>query len=68
MTATPIPLDANGHGGPVSVGFDPLSVSKVVVVITNAGGRFVCNPGQIFSCSGLPLDDLDGFVVTAAAR
>ncbi len=68
VTATPIPLDANGHGGPVSVGFDPLSVSKVVVVITNAGGRFVCNQGQIFSCSGLPLDDLDGFVVTAAAH
>ena len=65
MTVTPIPLDANGDGGPVSVGFDP-SVSKVVVVITNAGGRFVCNQDQIFSCSGLPLDDLNGFVVTAA--
>ena len=67
VTVTPIPLDANGHGGPVQVGFDP-TVSKVVVVITNAGGRFVCNQDQIFSCSGLPLDDLNGFVVTAAAH
>ena len=70
VTVTPIPLDANGHGGPISVGFDPVTppaVSKVVVVITNAGGRFVCNQDQIFSCSGLPLDDLNGFVVTAAA-
>jgi hypothetical protein len=66
VTATAVPLDANGHGGPVSVWFDPLAVSKVVVVITNAGGRFVCNQDLIFSCSGLPLDDLDGFVVTAA--
>jgi hypothetical protein len=62
-----IPLDANGDGSFPGIPFDPANVSKVVVVITNAGGRFTCNQATIFSCEGVALDDLPGFVVTASA-
>ncbi len=66
VSVTPIPLDVNGDGSPPIVLFDA-TVSKVVVVITNAGGRFICNQSQIYSCSGVPLDDQNGFNVTATA-
>ena len=49
--------------------FDPVNVSKVVLVITNSGGNFVCNQGTDFSCEGVALDDqLSGqFMFTATA-
>ncbi|MGI8607430.1 MAG: MXAN_6640 family putative metalloprotease [Gaiellaceae bacterium] len=67
-STTTMPLDVSGDAAPVPFLFDP-SVSKVVVVITNAGNRFTCNRGRIYSCSGIPRDDyLNGeFVVTAQA-
>jgi hypothetical protein len=67
VSVTLIPLDANGNGSLPPIPFDPVNVSKVVVVITNAGGRFICNQATIFSCEGVALDDLPGFVVTATA-
>jgi hypothetical protein len=68
ISVVPIPLDGNGDALPTPVQFDP-TVSKVVVVITNAGNRFICNQDLIFSCSGLPLDDWlnSEFVITAQA-
>jgi hypothetical protein len=56
VTPIPIALDANGDGVLLNTPFDA-GVSKIVVVITNAGNRFVCNQGTIFSCSGDPIDD-----------
>ena len=56
VTPIPIALNANGDGQLLVTPFDA-SVSKIVVVVTNAGNRFVCNQGTIFSCSGNPLDD-----------
>ena len=68
-TAQSIPLDVNGDAPPIPVPFDPTTVSKVVVVITNAGNRFVCNRDEIYSCSGIPLDDYLNrkFIITAQA-
>jgi hypothetical protein len=67
VTVFPIALDANGDGTSLALGFGT-TVSKVVLVITNAGNRFVCNQQTIFSCSGDPLDDyLNQFVVMATA-
>lgn len=40
-----------------SVTFDPERISKVVLVITNAGARFNCNHNTVLSCRGIPLDD-----------
>jgi hypothetical protein len=64
----PITLDANGDGT-LPVGFTTGLVSKVILVVTNAGNRFVCNRGTIFSCAGNPIDDyLNGeFQITATA-
>ena len=68
VTPIPIALDANGDGQLLSTPFDA-GVSKIVVVITNAGNRFICSQQTIFSCSGFPIDDYVGgeFVITAAA-
>jgi hypothetical protein len=68
VTLLPIPLDANGDTPtPFPVAFDA-TTSKVVVVVTNPGIRFVCNQQTIFSCSGVSLDDwANGFIVTANA-
>jgi len=64
----PIALDGNGDGALSGVPFVVATVSKVVVVLTNSGGRFTCNQRTIFSCSGIPLDDYPtGFIVTAQA-
>jgi hypothetical protein len=69
VTATLIPLDANGDGSLPVIPFDPVNVSKVIVVITNSGGRFICNQETIFSCAGVSLDDYLGgqFMFTATA-
>ena len=38
-------------------------------MVTNAGNRFVCNQGTIFSCSGNPIDDyLNGEFVDPGRR
>ncbi len=68
VTPIPIALNANGDGQLLITPFDA-GVSKIVVVVTNAGNRFVCNQGTIFSCSGNPIDDYlnDEFVVDVAA-
>ena len=68
-TATSIPLNASGDAAPVAFPFVPGAQSKVVVVITNADNRFLCNRGKIFSCSGIPLGDYSNgeFKVTAQA-
>ena len=56
----------------MDVPFQPGTVSKVVVVWTNAGADFLCNRATVFSCAGRPLDDVfftafpDGFKFTAA--
>ena len=57
LTETEIPLDADGDGSTGSMSFTEATVSKVVVVMTNAGTRFNCNKGTNFSCHGQPLDD-----------
>ena len=68
VTLLPIPLNANGDGL-LAVPFAATTTSKVVVVVTNPGIRFVCRQGTVFSCSGSPIDDyLSGeFVITADA-
>lgn len=69
-TATTILLDGNGDATtPVAFPFSPGAVSKVVVVITNAGNQFVCNQKKIYSCSGNPLHDYvnNEWVITAQA-
>ncbi len=68
VTPIPIALNANGDGQLLITPFDA-GVSKIVVVVTNAGNRFICNQGTIFSCAGNPLDDYlnQEFVVDVAA-
>ncbi|HYM64152.1 MAG TPA: MXAN_6640 family putative metalloprotease [Gaiellaceae bacterium] len=68
LAEAPIVLDANGDGTSGLLSFDPASVSKVVLVLTNAGTRFSCWKGRALSCAGDPLDDLSsGFAFTATA-
>jgi len=57
VTETEISLNSNGDGSSGSMPFTQAAVSKVVVVVTNAGTRFQCNKGTNFSCRGNPLDD-----------
>jgi len=68
-TVTPIALDGNGDAAPTPFPFDPAAVSKVTVVMTNAGNEFTCNRGRIYSCSGIPLHDYTGseFFISAQA-
>jgi hypothetical protein len=57
LTTTEIALDSNGIGSLVVNPFSPTTVSKVIVVYTNAGTRFNCKKGTNLSCRGNPLDD-----------
>jgi hypothetical protein len=59
-------LSANGDGHAV-VPFGRGAVTKVVLVLTNAGHRFTsCWASQTpWSCSGVPHDDHQGYVFTA---
>jgi len=56
-----IALDGNGDGSLAGVTFDPSTVAKVVIVVTNASTRFnQCGSDErppVFSCFGKPLDD-----------
>jgi len=62
ITETEITLDGNGDGGLAApITFDS-TVSKVVIVVTNASTRFTnCNTDfqnpPFFSCAGIPQDD-----------
>ncbi|HKO74728.1 MAG TPA: hypothetical protein VJU01_05400, partial [Gaiellaceae bacterium] len=56
VAETKVALSSGGGAfGPIA--FTQGTVSKVVVVMTNAGTRFNCNKGTNFSCHGNPLDD-----------
>jgi hypothetical protein len=65
LTTTEIPL-VNGIGSLGPMAFDTGSVSKIIVVITNAGTRFNCNHGTNLSCKGNPLDDSPGISNSSA--
>jgi hypothetical protein len=65
LTTTEIPL-VNGNGSLGPMAFDTGSVSKIIVVITNAGTRFNCNHGTNLSCKGDPLDDSPGISNSSA--
>jgi hypothetical protein len=55
--------------GRVSVPFGRGSVTRVVLVLTNASNRFRCGlPLSGYSCHGQPLDDSGRFAYTARAR
>jgi hypothetical protein len=60
QTPTEITLNGSGNGSTGPLTFDQASVSKMIVVLTNAGTRFNCNHGTNISCHGLPLDDTPG--------
>jgi hypothetical protein len=54
-----IGLDGDGNSiAPYTVNsFSTTTVSKVIVVLTNAGSRFTCHRGTTLSCGGNPRDD-----------
>jgi hypothetical protein len=58
-TANKITL-VNGEGSLGPIAFSTGTVTKIVLVFTNAGTRFNCNQGTPLSCRGTPLDDSPG--------
>jgi hypothetical protein len=53
-----IALNASGNSpSPYTHSFSTATVSKIVLIITNAGTRFQCNKRTLLSCKGKPLDD-----------
>ncbi len=57
-------LDILGQAS-ITVPFGRGTVSRVVLVLTNASGRFVCFQRTRFSCQGRPLDDDLPFLFSA---
>jgi hypothetical protein len=57
-------LHSDGRGT-TTVPFSPGRVSKIVLVLTNAGTDYICNRGAAFACEGIPRDDHLMFRYTA---
>lgn len=51
-----VPVDAKGAGS-VLVDFDPATVEKVVLILSNSSDRYLCNRGTTFTCAGTSRDD-----------
>jgi hypothetical protein len=67
VTKTPIDLTVLGTGS-VTVPFARGTISRVVLVLTNASGRYACNERTSYSCEGRPLDDNVQFTYRARVR
>jgi hypothetical protein len=61
---SPVSLDLGGNGS-VTVPFSPAAVRRVVLVLTNASGRYNCDRHTPLSCEGEPLDDNGRYGFTA---
>lgn len=59
-----IPLDTHGDGA-ATFDFDPATVTRVILTLTNGSIRFRCGRGTVYSCRGTPLDDDQVFTYTA---
>ena len=53
-------------GEPVTLPFDPTSVTRVELTLTNGGHAFRCGRGLDWSCTGRPKDDNQKFGYTVA--
>ena len=63
-TMRSVPLSVAGNGS-ITVPFGSATVRRVILVLTNASGRYACGRRTPFSCEGEPLDDNTRYSFTA---